>query len=99
MTDPLLGLFVRLARSADHDETWPGTRIELYPTKTQMGGWVVDCIRIRATRQRRALELGAIWDGIDRLERGGSSLDAIARPLTLDWETSAIALAMIGRRP
>jgi hypothetical protein len=38
-------------------------------------------------------------DGIDRLERGGTSLDAIARSLTLDWETSAIALAMIGRRP
>jgi hypothetical protein len=46
-----------------------------------------------------ALELGAIWDGIDRLERGGTSLAAIARSLTLDWETSAIALAMIGRRP
>ena len=52
MTDPLLGLFARLARSTDHDaaEAWPGTRIELYPTKTQMGGRVVDCIRIRATR-------------------------------------------------
>ncbi|OLB73584.1 MAG: hypothetical protein AUI16_16730 [Alphaproteobacteria bacterium 13_2_20CM_2_64_7] len=44
------------------------------------------------------LELGAIWDGINRLERGGTSLDAIARSLTLDWETS-LSLAMIGRRP
>jgi hypothetical protein len=34
----------------DETEAWPGTRIELYPTKTQMGGRVVDCIRIRATR-------------------------------------------------
>jgi hypothetical protein len=46
-----------------------------------------------------ALELCEIWDGIDRLERAGTSLDAIAQLLTLDWKTCAIALAMIGRRP
>jgi hypothetical protein len=28
-------------------EDWPGQRIELYPTKTTMGGKSVDCIRIR----------------------------------------------------
>jgi hypothetical protein len=28
-------------------EDWPGQRIELYPTKTTMGGKLVDCIRIR----------------------------------------------------
>jgi hypothetical protein len=28
-------------------EDWPGQRIELYPTKTTMGGKTVDCIRIR----------------------------------------------------
>jgi hypothetical protein len=28
-------------------EDWPGQRIELYPTKTTMGGKAVDCIRIR----------------------------------------------------
>src|SRR5262245_45548337 len=28
-------------------EDWPGKRIELYPTKTTMGGKLVDCIRIR----------------------------------------------------
>src|SRR5437762_1698228 len=28
-------------------EDWPGQRIELYPTKTIMGGKTVDCIRIR----------------------------------------------------
>jgi hypothetical protein len=28
-------------------EDWPGQRIELYPTKTSMGGQQVDCIRIR----------------------------------------------------
>ena len=49
-------------------------------------------------RPGRPYPLGAIWDGINRLERGGTSLDAIARSLTLDWETS-LSLAMIGRRP
>jgi hypothetical protein len=29
-------------------EDWPGQRIELYPTRTTMGGKTVDCIRIRA---------------------------------------------------
>src|SRR5215468_2735428 len=28
-------------------DDWPGRRIELYPTKTIMGGKTVDCIRIR----------------------------------------------------
>ncbi len=28
-------------------EDWPGQRIELYPTKTTMGGQTKDCIRIR----------------------------------------------------
>jgi hypothetical protein len=28
-------------------DTWPGHQIELYPTKTEMGGKLVDCIRIR----------------------------------------------------
>ena len=28
-------------------EDWPGQRIELYPTKTTMGGKPTDCIRIR----------------------------------------------------
>jgi hypothetical protein len=28
-------------------EDWPGQRIELYPTRTTMGGKAVDCIRIR----------------------------------------------------
>ena len=28
-------------------EEWPGQRIELYPTKTTMGGKTTDCIRIR----------------------------------------------------
>jgi len=30
----------------DSDD-WPGKRIELYPTKTHLGGKQVDCIRIR----------------------------------------------------
>ena len=28
-------------------EDWPGQRIELYPSKTSMGGKTTDCIRIR----------------------------------------------------
>src|SRR5829696_7494989 len=28
-------------------DNWPGNRIELYPARTQMGGKMVDCIRIR----------------------------------------------------
>src|SRR4051794_12221203 len=31
----------------DDTDSWPGHRIELYPTRTQMGGKMVDCIRIR----------------------------------------------------
>jgi hypothetical protein len=45
-----------------------------------------------------AFELAAIWRGIDRLEQRGVSLDAIARALDQDWETSVIALAQLGRR-
>jgi hypothetical protein len=33
---------------------WPGHRIELYPTKTAMGGKLVDCIRIRRPSSRPA---------------------------------------------
>lgn len=36
-----------LAGSDDIDQ-WPGTRIELYPAKTEFGGKRVDCIRIAA---------------------------------------------------
>jgi hypothetical protein len=46
-----------------------------------------------------ALEVAAIWRGVDALERRGVSLDAIERALTQDWETSVIALAQLGRRP
>jgi hypothetical protein len=31
---------------ADTDD-WPGCRIEIYPSKTQMAGKTVDCIRVR----------------------------------------------------
>ena len=46
-----------------------------------------------------ALEISAIWDGVDVLEQRGVSLTAIERALTQDWETSVIALAQLGRRP
>ena len=44
-----------------------------------------------------ALEIADIWDGIDRLEHHGISLDAIGRALDHDWEASVIALAQFGR--
>jgi hypothetical protein len=35
------------ATSRFDTEDWPGQRIELFPTKTTMGGKTIDCIRIR----------------------------------------------------
>ena len=45
-----------------------------------------------------AFTLDELWTGVDRLERRGISLTAIGRALDQDWETSAIALAQLGRR-
>jgi hypothetical protein len=42
--------------------------------------------------------LDELWSGVERLERRGVSLAAIGRALSQDWETSAIALARLGRR-
>jgi hypothetical protein len=39
------------AIAGDDTEDWPGARIELYPTTTEMAGKIVDCIRIRAPSQ------------------------------------------------
>jgi len=41
--------FDAVAAIASSDETndWPGTKIELYPATTMMGGKITDCIRIR----------------------------------------------------
>jgi len=38
-----------VAGIAGTDETneWPGTKVELFPTTTMMGGKITDCIRIR----------------------------------------------------
>jgi hypothetical protein len=33
----------------EETDAWPGRKIELYPTKTNMGGKSMDCIRIRGT--------------------------------------------------
>jgi len=38
-------------------DDWPGGRIELFPTKTQMGGKTVDCIRIRPPRDAAAAKI------------------------------------------
>ena len=35
------------ATGCSDTKDWPGQRIELYPTRTTMGGKAVDCIRIR----------------------------------------------------
>jgi hypothetical protein len=46
---------------------------------------------------RMALELAAIWDGVDALERTRlMSLGRIEHHLTVDWESSVTTLAMIG---
>src|SRR5215510_13789754 len=45
-----------------------------------------------------AFTLEELWTGVDRLERRGVSLAAIGRALDQDLETSAIALARLGRR-
>jgi len=38
--------------SQDDSDGWPGHKVELYPTTTEMRGKTVDCIRIRAPAQR-----------------------------------------------
>jgi hypothetical protein len=48
---------------------------------------------------KMALELGAIWDGVDALEHAHlMSLDRIAHHLTVDWKSSVETLAMVGGR-
>jgi hypothetical protein len=37
--------------AGDDTDAWPGCQVELYPTKTEMRGDVVACIRIRAPSQ------------------------------------------------
>lgn len=37
------------------DDDWPGTKIMLYPTKTQFGAKIVPCIRIMGPAQNAAL--------------------------------------------
>jgi len=36
----------------DDTVDWPGKKIEVYPTTTQMGGKTVECIRVRSPAQR-----------------------------------------------
>ena len=40
------------ALAGDDTKDWPGHRLELYPTTTELKGKVVACIRIRAPRQK-----------------------------------------------
>jgi hypothetical protein len=35
----------------DETNNWPGTRIELFPSTTMLGGKTVDCIRIRKPQE------------------------------------------------
>jgi|SoiMethySBSTD1v2_1073268.scaffolds.fasta_scaffold225255_3 hypothetical protein len=50
----------------DDTDNWPGHKIELYPSRTQMAGKTVDCIRIRAPqsglKQKSAPSLAPIED-------------------------------------
>ncbi len=39
----------------DDDDDWPGTKVVLYPTKTQFGSKTVPCIRIMGPAQNSAL--------------------------------------------
>jgi hypothetical protein len=39
-------------------ENWSGKRITIYPTKTQMGGEEVDCIRVRPKKPAAARSAG-----------------------------------------
>ena len=38
--------------AGDDTDEWPGVKIQLYPTRTNMGGKTVDCIRVRQPEQR-----------------------------------------------
>ena len=38
--------------AGDDTDTWPTASLELFPSKTQMAGKTVDCIRIRPPAQR-----------------------------------------------
>lgn len=40
------------AIAGDDTKDWPGHRLELYPTTTELKGKVVDCIRTRAPRRK-----------------------------------------------
>jgi hypothetical protein len=44
---------VDVTGEADSDD-WPGQKVEVYPTTTQMGGKTVDCVRIRTPMVRPA---------------------------------------------
>ena len=38
--------------AGDETDEWPGHRIELFPTTTEMKGKTVDCVRVRAPKQK-----------------------------------------------
>ncbi len=44
------------AIAGDDTDDWPGHRLELYPTTTELKGKVVECIRIHAPRQKEPLK-------------------------------------------
>jgi hypothetical protein len=47
---------------------------------------------------KMALELSAIWDGVDKLEHLGIAFDTIACALEFEWQATVTALAMLGGR-
>ena len=52
---------------ADTDD-WPGCKIELYPSKTQMGGKTVDCIRVRPPAKSAKKAAGKSGGGLGNAE-------------------------------
>jgi hypothetical protein len=41
-----------------------------------------------------AFEIGALWESIDDIERGGIPLDQIGRALSFNWPATVTALAL-----
>ena len=46
------------AIAGDNTKDWPGHRVELYPTTTELKGKVVACIRIRAPQKEQKPKAG-----------------------------------------
>jgi hypothetical protein len=69
-------------------DDWPGNKIELYPTRTTMGGKQVDCIRIRKhVPQTVEPEARPIANGSPAAPRRMAAMEP--RPQQGQWKTSS----------